>query len=273
MAIERRHLTRAALDALAVRGALTLDALRGLVDAEAAGHGVALDWPALLAPYAGCDGTAAVQQRAIDRLAAAIDDARAGRNLLVDLAGAAQTLLWDAFAHRLLPAAEERRYRQQVETAVLTCTAPSAGPTAERLLALLRAGAVQLRHGVQGVAWSDADDGWHIGCAFGVERARVLVDCRGALDRRIDSPAQPPLVRDMAARGLLRPYRLDGVPADGAAIDMATLRAEGSRHVHVAGMWLWGPGLFTSSAFMMARAVQTILAALYPQAVERPASC
>jgi hypothetical protein len=38
-------------------------------------------------------------------------------------------------------------------------------------------------------------------------------------------------------------------------------------------MWLWGPGLFTSSAYMMARAVQTILAALYPQAVERPASC
>jgi len=115
-------------------------------------------------------------------------------------------------------------------------------------------------------------DAWHIPCAFGREQARVLVDCRGALDRRVDSPAQPPLVRAMAARGLLQPHRLDGAPADGAAIDMATLRAEGSRHVHVAGMWLWGPGLFTSSAFMMARAVQTILAALYPGVVERPAS-
>lgn len=272
MAITRRHVTRAALDDLAARGALTLHALRDLVDAEARDHGVALDWPALLAPCAGCADADAVQQRAVDRLAQAIDDARAGRNLLVDLAGAAQTLLWDAFGDRLLPAAEERRYRQRVETAVLTCTAPSALPTAERLLALLRAGAVQVRHGVQGVAWSDADASWHIPCAFGVEQARLLIDCRGALDRRIDSPAQPPLVRDMAARGLLRPYQLDGEPADGAAVDMATLRAEGSRCVHAAGMWLWGPGLFTSSAYMMARAVQTILAALYPQAVKRPVS-
>lgn len=272
MALQRRHLTRARLDDLAARGALTLDALRVLVDAEARDHGVALDWPALLAPYAGCDNADAVQQRAIGLLARALDDAAAGRNLLVDLAGAAQTLLWDAFADRLLPAAEVRRYRQQAETATLTCTAPSALPTAERLLALLRAGAVQVRHGVQGVAWSAGDAVWHIPCAFGVERARVLVDCRGALDRRIDSPAQPPLLRHMAAQGLLRPDRLGGEPADGAAIDMATLRAEGSRHVHVAGMWLWGPGLFTSSAFMMARAVQTILAALYPGVVTRPAS-
>ncbi len=94
----------------------------------------------------------------------------------------------------------------------------------------------------------------------------------GALDRRIDSPAQPPLVRDLAVRGLLQPYRSDGDPADGAAVDIATGRAEGSRHVFVAGMWLWGPGLFTSSAFMMARAVQTVLATLYPGAVPRPAS-
>lgn len=272
MALQRRHLTRAMLDGLAARGALTLAALRGLVDAEARDHGVVLDWSALVAPYAGCTSAEAVQRRAIGLLAGAIDAAHAGRNVLVDLAGAAQTLLWDAFADRLLPAAEERRYRQQVETAVLTCTAPSALPTAERLLALLRAGAVQLRHGVQGVAWSAADAAWHIACAFGTERAQVLVDCRGALDRRIDSPAQPPLLRTMAAKGLLQPHRLGGEPADGAAIDMATLRAEGSRHVHVAGMWLWGPGLFTSSAFMMARAVQTILAALYPGVVERPGS-
>lgn len=272
MALQRRHLTRAALDGLAARGTLTLAALRELVDAEARDHGVALDWPALVAPYAGCADADAVQQRAVARLAQAIDDAHAGRNVLVDLAGAAQTLLWDAFGDRLLPAAEARRYRQQVETAALTCTAPSALPTAERLLALLRTGAVQVRHGVRGVAWSDADAAWHIPCAFGVERARVLIDCRGALDRRIDSPAQPPLVRDMAARGLLQPHRLDAAATDGAAVDMATLRAEGSRHVHVAGMWLWGPGLFTSSAFMMARAVQTVLAALYPGVVERPVS-
>ena len=60
--------------------------------------------------------------------------------------------------------------------------------------------------------------------------------------------------------------------ADGAAVDMATLRATGSRHIHLTGMWLWGPGFFTSSAFMMARAAQTVLAALYPGHVAAPTS-
>lgn len=272
MAIVRRHLTRAVLDDLAARGTLTLEALRGLIDAEARGHGIPLDWPALLAPYAGCDSADAVQQRATGLLARALDDAAAGRNFLVDLAGAAQTLLWDAFGDGLLPPAEVLRYRRAVETAALTCTAPSARPVAERVLALLRAGVVQLRHGAGAPVWSADDQAWHIGCAHGVERARVLVDCRGALDRRVDSPAQPPLVRDLAVRGLLQPFQLGGAPADGAAVDIATGRAAGSRHVHVAGMWLWGPGLFTSSAFMMARAVQAILATLYPGAVARPVS-
>lgn len=150
--------------------------------------------------------------------------------------------------------------------------APCPLPTAERLRALLRAGALQVRHGVQSVQWSDADRAWRIRCAFGDEVARVLVDTTGALDRRIDSPAQPPLVRCLAAQGLLQPYRCGADVADGAAVDMATLRATGSRHVHVAGMWLWGPGFFTSSAFMMARAAQTVLAALYPGSVAAPTS-
>lgn len=270
MALQLRHLTHAALHGLAQQGRLTLAAVQGLVDAEARAHGVVLDWPALLRPYAGCTSAAAVQARAIGLLDDAVARSRQGRNLLVDLAGATQTLLWDVFAARLLPPAEEARYRAVVEPAVLAFSAPSAAPVAERLLALLRAGAVQLRHGAGTVAWSDADDAWHIPTAFGTEVARVLVDASGALDRRVDSPAQPPLVRHMAAQGLLRPYSLGGRPADGAAVDMATLRAEGSRHVHLAGMWLWGPGIFTSSAFMMARAAQTVLAALYPGVVQRP---
>ena len=265
MALQRRHLTPDALQALAGRGALDLAALRGLVDAEARAHGVVLDWPALLQPYAGCQDTAAVQQRATGLLAEAIADCRQGRNFLVDLAGAVQTLLWDAFAQRLLPPAEELRYRQTVESAVLGWTAPCPLPTAERLLALLQAGALQLRHGVQGVVWSDADQRWRIRCAFGDELARVLVNTTGALDRRLRSPAQPALVRHMAAQGLLQPYRLAGEETDGVDVDMATLRAVGSRHVHVVGMWLWGPGIFTSSAFMMARTVKTVLDGLYPQ--------
>lgn len=272
MLLHRRHLTLDALRGLAGRGALTLDALRDLVDAEAHAHGVALDWSGLLQPYAGCAAAAAVQARAAVLLSEAIADARQGRNFLVDLAGQAQTLLWDAFAERLLPPDEELRYRQTVESALLGWTAPCPLPTAERLLALLQAGALQLRHGVQGVAWSPADQAWRIRCAFGDELARVLVNTSGALDRRVDSPFQPALIRHLAAQGLLRPYRLGDAVCDGAAVDMAMLRAVGSRQVYVAGMWLWGPGFFTSSAFMMARAVQTILAGLYPGVVSRPVS-
>ena len=272
MALQRRHFTLPALQGLAARGALTLEALRGLVDAEARAHGVALDWPALLQPHAGCADAAAVNARAAALLDEAIADCVGGRNFLVDLGGDLQTLLWDAFAQRLLPPAEERRYRQSVESAVLGWTAPCPLPTAERLRALMRAGAVQVRHGVRGVRWSDADAGWRIACAFGDELATVLVNTTGAVDRRVDSPAQPPLVRSLAAQGLLQPYRCGGAVADGAAVDLATGRAIGSRHVHLAGMWLWGPGFFTSSAFMMARAVQTVLAGLYPGAVAPPTS-
>ena len=145
-------------------------------------------------------------------------------------------------------------------------TAPCPVPTAERLLALHRAGRLQLRHGVQAPRWSAADDGWRIDTAFGSETARVLVNATGSVDRRVDSPAQGALVRQLHAQGLLRPYRLDGQVSDGAAVDLRTLRAEGSRHLHVLGMWLWGPGFFTSSAFLMAHLARQLLDGLWPTA-------
>jgi hypothetical protein len=46
-------------------------------------------------------------------------------------------------------------------------------------------------------------------------------------------------------------------------VDMATSRAIGSRSIYVANMFLWGPGFFTSSAFIMATIVERILRAMY----------
>lgn len=264
MPIQRRVLTAERLAAHAGRGTLTLETVAALVDEEARGHGVTLDWAALRDPYAGCASAQAVTERAAELLARDIADACEGRNVLVDLGGDAQVLLWDVFAARSLGAAEEQRYRSQAETAVRTITAPCPVPTAERLLALMRAGRLQVRHGVQAPCWSDADDAWHLPCAFGTEVARVLVNTTGRVDRRVDSPAQGPLVRQLFAQGLLQPYRLGGAVSDGAAVDMATLRAEGSRHLYVLGMWLWGPGFFTSSAFVMAHLARQLLDGLYP---------
>jgi hypothetical protein len=44
---------------------------------------------------------------------------------------------------------------------------------------------------------------------------------------------------------------------------MSTFRAEGARSIYVANMFLWGPGFFTSSAFMMARVVEQAVSAMY----------
>ncbi len=263
MAIRRTQLTHAALVAHAARGEVTLDALQGWIDDEAHAHGVTIDWPALHAPYAGCRSADAVNDRAAELLAQDIAAAREGHNFLVDLGADAQVLLWDAFAARQLSTAEERRYRTRAETAVRTVTAPCPVPTAERLLALHRAGRLVLRHGVGAPRWSAADDAWSIACAFNTEHARVLINATGTVDRRVDSPAQGPLLRSLHAQGLLRPYRLDGQPADGVAVDMQTLRAEGSRHLYVVSMLLWGPGFFTSSAYVMAHLVRQVLDGLY----------
>ena len=67
----------------------------------------------------------------------------------------------------------------------------------------------------------------------------------------------------MHAAGLLRPFELDGEPREGIAVDMASYRAHGTRAVHVAGMMLWGPGFFTSSAYLTARVVERALDAMF----------
>ena len=264
MPIQRRVLTPERLAAHAGRGTLTLEAVAAMIDDEARGHGITLDWAALRDPYAGCTSADAVNQRAAELLARDITDACEGRNFLVDLGGDAQMLLWDVFGARSLSAVEEQRYRDHAETAARTITAPCPVPTAERLLALMQAGRLVVRHGVQAPRWSAADDAWLLPCAFGTETARVLINTTGSLDRRVDSPAQSPLVRHLRAQGLLQPYRLGGRVSEGAAVDLNTLRAEGSHRLYVVGMWLWGPGFFTSSAYVMAQLVKQLLDGLYP---------
>jgi hypothetical protein len=263
--IARTRLTMPVLETLAAeRGGLVLEDLLRLADEEAAGHGASIDWDAVRAPYAGCDDADAVDARAGALLARDLAAAREGgrANFLLELVGDCQRLLWDAFAARLLRADEERRYRRDVETAMLCWAAPCPIPTAERLLALHRAGRLVVRRGA-GVPVLEADGAaWTLPHAYGTERATVLVDCSGAVERRLAAPGQAPLYAAARASGLMRPYARDGVEAEGVDVDMATHRAIGSRAVYVVGMMLWGPGFFTSSAFMTARAVERSLEAM-----------
>lgn len=262
----------------AIRGALAssdpLDALLTLVRAEAEAQGAAIDWNAVLDPYAAQDGaddnenvTDDITGRAADVLTRDITAARAGgaANFLVDLADDAQIDLWDAFAEHTLPPEEERRYRRAIESALLTYAAPCPLGVAEQILALIRAGRLRVIRRVQEVVAAPEDDAFFIRTLNGVERATTLINTTGAVARRVDDPVQPALIRDLAEEGLLAPYARTGL---GAEVDMATFRAAGAERIYVANMLLWGPGIFTSSAFTMAVVVERILRGLYPGAFD-----
>ena len=267
MKIARRHFTPEGLRAAAAGGALQLADVAQIIGQEAESHGADVNWESLRDPYRDCVSSSQVDDRAAQCLEAAIDGAagREGGNFLVDLFADAQVDIWDAFAERLLAPEAERTYRDKFETATLCYAAPAPVSTAEKVLALHRAGRLSVLKGVRRVTLCDDAAAYEILHDFGTEAARVLVNTTGTVDRQVTSPGQSTLVRSLAARGLLRGYVRDGVTMKGAAIDPKTFRAEGARNIYVANMLLWGPGFFTSSAFMMATVIERLLAELFGQ--------
>ena len=69
---------------------------------------------------------------------------------------------------------------------------------------------------------------------------------------------QSPLVRGLVEQGALRRYERGG-PMPGADVDMQSFRLPGLANVYLANMLLWGPGLMTSSAFVMATVAERIV--------------
>ena len=202
-----------------------------------------------------------VRQRAIAALEDAVDAALSpdpGSNFIVDYLEQAQFDIWDLFASRKLSEPEEARYRQSVESALLTCFAPCPISTAQKILALMAAGRLKIVHGVRSV--KRTGDEFEINHAFGAEDASYLVNTTNPVDRDITSDAQPALIRNLLDRGLIHPYRLNGEVSNGIDVDMETFRCIGSKSIHAANMYLWGPGFFTSSAITMATIVQRLLA-------------
>ncbi len=274
-AIKRSKLVDAELARLAERNSgLTLNDVVSLVDQEAQSHGVRLDWPALLEPYSDCQDAQAVNARAGAELQRDIAAAKGppGSNFMVDLVLDAKTLLWDAFARRWLRPQEQTFYRHHVESALLCYGAPCPIPTAQRLLALHRAGRLVVRQGVRDVALDVTGEYFSVPHRHGVDRAEVVVNATGAVDRRLHSRRQGPLVVSLREQGLLQPFVLAGAEADGVAVDMSTFKADGARNIYVANMFLWGPGFFTSSAFMMAYVVEQAIAAMYPSSTQHSQS-
>ena len=216
-------------------------------------------------PYGGCASQTDVNQRAGILLEKAIEIAHDPEavNFLVDLFGSAQLDIWAMFPEHRLSAKDEARYREHYETAALTFAAPSALPVGERLLTLHRAGRLRVVRGVKSAAFDGTKDVYVIEHEFGVENATTLVNTTGSVDRDVTSARQPELVRDLVRKGLLQPYARDGLMLKGAAVDMSTFRLQGSQKIYLASKLLWGPGFFTSSAFMLATVVQRMLSNIF----------
>ncbi|MCT8972791.1 FAD/NAD(P)-binding protein [Microbaculum marinisediminis] len=263
-AVTRNAFTPARIRALAGAGQFDLAALRDLVMDDAAANGVTLDADGLMDPYRDCADADALNARAAEILAHAIGlaDSSDTVNFLVDFLGDAQVDLWDLFAERLLSAEAERTYRDAVETAVLCYAAPCPVPTAEKILALMKAGRLRILKGARDVGLDDTG-AYTIHHDFGSERADILVNTIGAVNRDVAHPDQDGLTRALAKKGYLRPYARDGIALPGADVDMASFRATGATNIYVANMMLWGPGFFTSSAFMMATVVERLLARMF----------
>ncbi len=261
--LDRTHFTRGNLRRLAAEGKLSLSKLAELIQLEAQAHGSPVNWSEVTDPYRDCRDSASLQQTATDLLAREIRRAQGAEldNFLVDFLDDAEGTIWDLFGERLLEPNEEQTYRDKYENALLLYGAACPIPTAEKLLALMRAGRLRVLRDTR-IVEDDTGRSLWVAHAFGKEPCRYLIDATGRTDRRVTSERQPALIQNLLRRGLLAPYRLSGKESYGAAVDMATFRSEASRNIYLANMLLWGPGFFTSSAYVMATIVQKILAAM-----------
>lgn len=269
--LTRNHFSLQKLIAEADEGGITLAQIDVAIKTDAEENGVELDVDAIADPFAGCANLDDVQDRAIALLDQAIASACAGNNFIVNLFQDAQNEMWRAFIDNHLSVECELEYRRSFESATLSYAAPCPIPTAEKLRVLLRAGRVQVFKGVRDVTYDHATDAFSITHEFGTETADHLINAAGGADRDVASASQPALVKSLVQAGLMQNYARDGVILPGAMVDPRGYRLPNSKNIYMANMLLWGPGFFTSSAYLMASIVKIALAQMFaPQTAEIP---
>jgi uncharacterized NAD(P)/FAD-binding protein YdhS len=262
--ITRAAFTKENLRSWAQAGKLNLAALVDLIAQDAENNGVALDLMAIGDPYANCTDAVQVNSRAGEFLEEAILNATepSRTNFLVDLFRDAQGEIWDCFSERLLPSADERLYRSKIENSVMSFIAPCPVETTDKILALHRAERLSIIKGVREIRLSEAGH-YLIDHAHGTETAKVLVNTTNSVNRIVTHSDQPALVRSLSDQGLLAPYQRDGVEFPGAEVDMQTFRLPNAQNIYLANMMLWGPAIYTSSAFIMGRIVSRLLSGIF----------
>jgi uncharacterized NAD(P)/FAD-binding protein YdhS len=262
--ITRAAFTKENLRSCAEAGKLDLATLVDLIAQDAQRNGAALDLMAIGDPYADCIDAVQVNRRAgeflVEAIASATEPSRT--NFLVDFFRDAQGETWDCFSERLLPGVDERLYRSKFENAAMCFIAPSPVETADKILALHRAERLSIIKGVREIRLSEAGH-YLVDHDHGTETATVLVNTTNAVNRIVTHPDQPSLIRSLSDQGLLEPYRCDGVELPGAEVDMQTFRLPNAQNIYLANMMLWGPGIYTSSAFIMGRIVSRLLSGIF----------
>ena len=261
--IKRKYFSLGALTDLAGKGQLTLEQAANSIRMEAKDHQTELDWETMRNPYSNCSSQIELNDRAAALLREAVTKAKGDTNFLVDLFQDAQDELWDAFADQLLDLENEQLYRTNYETATLSYVAACPVPTAEKLLALIRAGRVSIIKGVRDVKLTEDGEHYEIIHQFGIEKANVLINTTGSVDRNIDSDNQTSVIKNLRKEGLLSCYERSGQKMQGADVDIKSFRLNGAKNIYMANMFLWGPGFFTSSALLMATIVEQILESLF----------
>ncbi|MBL4602297.1 MAG: hypothetical protein JKY84_06110, partial [Emcibacteraceae bacterium] len=172
------------------------------------------------------------------------------RNILVDIFADAGLEIWDMFAAQLLKTSEEKRFRRGFETATLTYEASCPISTAEKLLALHRAGRLKIIKGVKSVDFIKDDDAYLISHEFGQDKATILINTTGSVDRDVRSNKQPELIKKMVSHGMLYPYKCGDDDMPGADVDMKDFRILGTKNIHMATMFLWGPGFLQAGQLL-----------------------
>lgn len=263
--VHRDHFTLEHLSNINGSDNITLEDIGLAIKNDCALNNGKINWPDIIKPYRDCNDAPQVDTKAGAILEHDLNAAISSdeRNILVDIFGDAGLEIWDIFAARILSADEEKQFRRTHETATLTFEASCPISTAEKLLALHRAGCLKIIKGINEVRFSEKEDAYFIDHEFGNDKARILINTTGSVDRDVRSKNQADIIKNMVSDQILSPYKCGGEEMLGADVDMSDFRVNETKNIHMASMFLWGPGFYTSGSIIMATIVDRILKSLF----------
>ena len=268
--VKREHFTLSHLSSVKGEGGLTLEDIGTAIKKDCALNDGKINWQEIIDPYENCHSAGEVDAKAGKILENDLGGAISSdeRNILVDIFADAGLEIWDMFAARLLKTSEEKRFRRGFETATLTYEASCPISTAEKLLALHRAGRLKVIKGIKSVDFIKDDDAYLISHEFGQDKASILINTTGSVDRDVKSNKQSHIIKKMVSDGMLSPYKCGDDDMLGADVDMKDFRILGTNNIYMATMFLWGPGFYTSGAIIMATIVDRILKSLFNKNIQ-----